>query len=432
MRTADAAAVAERGEDSLVHEAGTAIGFAAKSMLASCYGSKVAVIVGPGLNGADGRVAARWLKGRGARVDLVEVSSQPAELRGYDLVIDAAFGLGCSRPYDAPTVTKGTKVLAVDLPSGVDADTGVILGAPLKADVTMAIGALKYAHITGAASHLTGELRVASLGIVSAFDDGLVEDGDLDSLVHMRQDDHKWKHAVSALCGSTLMPGAAELVVRAAIAAGASMVRLTSRGDVATQVRIPPEAVHTQDETVDARCRAVVAGPGLGGGAGEWLRARLAATTVPVVLDADGLDLSLVPTDFTTENRWILTPHEGEFVRVTGVALEQNRVAACRALAHHTGCVVLLKGPTTLIASPSGTLRVVTSGTPALATAGSGDVLSGLIAGAIARGHDALTAGALSAHLHGRIGGRLGVYSPASSIIDGVSGFLGEIVAKPQ
>jgi NAD(P)H-hydrate epimerase len=423
MRHADALAVKARGSDALVAAAGTAVALEAQSMLGSCYGSRVAVVVGPGLNGDDGRVAATWLRSRGAKVDVIDTTDQPPELRGYTLVIDAAFGLGCSRPYRAPGVAGETLVLAVDLPSGVDSDSGALLGQPLTADVTMALGALKPAHVTGPAAALCGQLRFAGLGIVKEFDDGLMEDDDLAALVQRETSDHKWTHAIQVLAGSTLMPGAADLVVRGALAAGASMIRLTSRGDVAELIDLPAEVVRSDDPVVEARSRCVVAGPGLGADAVEWLRERLGDVSVPVVLDADGLDRSLIPKGARAP-RWVLTPHEGEFVRLTGEALPENRLEAVRDLARATGCVVLLKGATTLIADRDGRVRVVRSGTPTLATAGSGDVLSGVIGATIARGHDPLDAAALGAHLHGRAGAALGVYDSASDIPTAISDII--------
>ncbi len=238
MREADALAVAKaRGTDALVAAAGTAVALEAQSILGSCYGARISVLAGPGLNGADGHVAAAWLRTRGAKVDVVETQTQPKELRGYALVIDAAFGLGCSRPYEPPHVPDGTSVLAVDLPSGVDSDTGVLLGSPMRADVTLALGALKPAHVTGPAAAICGQLRFAGLSIVTHFDDGLMEDGDLEGLIQRETSDHKWTHAIQVFAGSTLMPGAADLVVRGALAAGASMIRLASRGDVAESDR---------------------------------------------------------------------------------------------------------------------------------------------------------------------------------------------------
>ena len=416
MREADALAVQARGSDALVEAAGTAVALEAQSILGSCYGARVAVLVGPGLNGADGRVAAAWLRSRGAKVDVIETTHQPKELRGFNLVIDAAFGLGCSRPYGAPIVSGDSLVLAVDLPSGVDADSGELLGHPMPADVTVALGAMKRAHVDGPAAALCGQLRFAGLGIVQHFDDGLVEDRDLDALIQRDTSDHKWTHAIQVLAGSSLMPGAADLVVRGALAAGASMIRLTSRGDVAELIDLPAEVVRSDDPVVEKRSRCVVAGPGLGTDSIDWLRERLADVSVPVVLDADGLDRSLIRNDPESERRWVLTPHEGEFVRLTGEPLPANRLEAVRSLASATSCVVLLKGATTLIADRDGRVRVVRSGTPTLATAGSGDVLSGVIGATIARGHDPLDAAALGAHLHGRAGAALPVYASASDI----------------
>ena len=411
MRDADARAVAARGVDALVAAAGAAAGRAARRLMGGCYGRRVAVVAGPGLNGSDGRVAAAWLAGRGARVDVIAVADQPPALDGYDLVVDAAFGLGCSRPYSAPRVPAGTLVLAVDLPSGVDADTGEVLGAPARADATIAMGALKPAHLAGPAAELVGELWCEGLGIVESARDGLVEDADLSALVALSRDDHKWTHALQVFAGSDLMPGAAALVARGALAGGASMVRLATRGDAVALAGLPDEVVRSDSSETDPRCRAVVAGPGLGTDAGPWLAERLDAGR-PSVLDADALRAELVAPGAP----WVLTPHDGEFARLAGGPPVANRIDAARSLAARLGVTVLLKGPTTVVAEPAGALRVVRSGTPALATAGSGDVLTGLIGATIARGHGVMEAAALAAHLHGRAGAALGAYATAGSL----------------
>lgn len=423
MRAADAAAIALVGSPALVRRAGVAVAQECRTLLGSLYGRRVVVVVGPGLNGADGRVAAGWLARRGARVEVVPVADQPAVLSGYDLVVDAAFGLGCSRPYHAPVAD--APVVAVDLPSGVDADTGDLWGAPARATLTVALGALKPAHVTGPAAGLAGRVVVHRLGIVPSSRDGVVEDADLAGYVSRADDDHKWRHAVVALVGSPLMPGAARLVAEGALAGGASMVRVASRADV-TGLDLPAEVVRVATGSIDPRARAVVAGPGLGEGAAAWLAPILARTPSPVVLDADGLDPTLVAARRPDGPTWVLTPHEGEFARLTGRPVPPDRLGAARALAVATGCVVLLKGPVTIVAAPDGTTRVVTSGTPALATAGTGDVLAGLIAGALARGHDPLEAAALSAHLHGRAGARLGPYAGASAL----PRLVGEVLAR--
>ncbi len=423
MRRADARAVARRGQDALVRDAGLAVALAARERLGIVYGRRVAALVGPGLNGADGRVAAAQLRARGARVDVVEVANQPAALRGYDLVIDAAFGLGCSRPYRAPHVPPTTIVVAADLPSGVDADTGDVLGAPLRADVTVALGALKPAHVTGHAAAYAGELRLARLGIDVESPIGVVSDEDLGAFVRWSHDDHKWVHALDVIAGSSTMPGAADLVTRGALAAGASMIRLTSREPL-TGVALASEVVRSAGR-VDRRSRAVVAGPGLGPGAEAWLRELLAEVRVPVVLDADALRPEVVALPHPP-GEWILTPHDGEYASLRGAAAGADRLAAARALAVSTDCVVVLKGPTTVVAAPDGRLRVVRAGTSALATAGTGDVLTGIIGASIARGHDPLEAAALGAFVHGRAGSRLARYARAGDLPAAVAAVLSE------
>ncbi|HUY43865.1 MAG TPA: NAD(P)H-hydrate dehydratase [Acidimicrobiales bacterium] len=430
MRTADARAMANLGVDTLVNAAGTAVAHEAQLLLGGCYGRRVAVVAGPGLNGADGRVAAEWLRRRGARVELFSTSNQPGQLHGYDLYIDAAFGLGCSRPYVAPEVDDTTPILAVDLPSGVDADTGELFGSPARATVTLALGAFKPAHFTGESVGYVGRRRFAGLGIVGESRDALVEDIDLRTFVRFESSDHKWRHAMAILAGSAAMTGAATLACEGALAGGASMVRLTCRGDEGSLLSVPGLAVEiVRDPTShpDERVKVIVAGPGLGHEAGTWLDERLHGVNVPVVLDADGLDAELI-AKHRGSVPWVLTPHEGEFERITGKKLGSNRMLAVRELASRTNCVVLLKGPVTLVANPSGEVRVVTSGTSSLASAGTGDVLSGLIGAAVARGHEPFAAAALSAHLHGRAGAQLARYGRASSL----PGVLGELLRTTE
>ena len=425
MRECDRRAVERYGVDALVRAAGVSVAAEAKLMLGSLYGRRVAVLVGPGLNGADGRVAAEVLRARGCRVDVITVAQQPRQLPHYDLVIDAAFGLGCRRDYDAPRVSAGTRVLAVDLPSGVDADSGRVLGRPLAADVTLALGALKFAHVDGAAAALTGELRFADLGIVTPSDNALMTDDDLGHFVRGDASDHKWSHALSVLAGSPLMPGAAILVCRGALSAGASMIRLASLGKVAktaTTIFSVPEVVRESGPRIDPRSRCVVAGPGLGTESSSWLEERLSANNAPTVLDADALAPAVVA--LTHRAPRVLTPHVKEFERLTGRAPTLERIGAVRALAAESSSVVLLKGPVTVISSPEGHVRVINVGTNALASAGTGDVLAGMIGAAIARGHEALDAAALSAHLHAKAGTTLRTYQGASALPAAVTSVL--------
>ena len=253
--------------------------------------------------------------------------------------------------------------MAVDLPSGVDTDTGALLGEPMTANATIALGALKPAHLTGPSADIVGELYFDGLGIVQSFEDGLIRDSDLFSFVRLSPQDHKWKHAVQTLVGSTLMPGAAELVLRGALAGGASMIRLASRGDVATQVQLPPEVVHATDPTVDTRCKAVIAGPGLGVGAPEWLRGRLKDVACPVVLDADGLDRQLIDDLAPRDGTWVLTPHAGEFAASLVGEVGPDRLSDVRRASSSDGLCRAVEGPDHGGASPKGHVRVVTSGT---------------------------------------------------------------------
>ena len=442
MRAADAMAVSRAGADALVARAGYAVGAAARDMLGRLYGQKIAVVAGPGLNGADGRIAATWLHARGALVSVLDASEAPVLLSGYDLVIDAAYGLGCSRPYFAPNVDDHTLVLAVDLPSGVDADSGALLGRPLVADVTLALGAVKPAHLVGPSVEFVGTLRFAGLGIVEGARSGIVEVADLAHFVRQHRDDHKWRHAVLIVAGSATMPGAAELATCGALAAGASMVRVCVPGVKSNRLNnLPSEAVRLESTvaalseivvSVSTRLHAMVIGPGIGRNLDvrQQVRSFVERARVPLVLDADGLhavDVKWLADRQFPDSPIVLTPHDGEFTALTGAEPGEDRIEAARSLARDSHCIVLLKGPTTIVAAPNGDLRVVTAGTPALATAGTGDVLAGMIAGALARGHQPLAAAALAAQLHGVAGVHLPTYGTAHQLGDAVRLTLSEL-----
>ena len=443
MRDADERATALEGTAALVARAGYAVGATARDMLGSLYGRRIAVVVGPGLNGEDGRVAAQWLTQRGARVTVLRHDNAPARLSGNDLVIDAAFGLGCSRPYVAPDVDDATLVLAVDLPSGVDADTGEILGRPMVADVTLALGAVKPAHLIGPAKEFVGELRCASLGMVDDAASGIVEPSDLAHFVRQHRDDHKWRHAVLVVAGSETMTGAAYLATSGALAGGASMVRVCVPGVKASRLVTLPTEVVRVDSTVEGlgeiiisvatRLHAIVLGPGIGREPAlrTQVRAFVDRTRIPLVLDADGLhavDIACLAGRQYPASPVILTPHDGEYTALVGHEPGEDRLEAARSLARDTHCVVLLKGPMTVVADPGGAVRVVTAGTPALATAGTGDVLAGMIAGTLARGHPPLAATALAAELHGLAGRRLTPYGTANQLGDAVGKLLDELL----
>jgi len=442
MNAVDAEAARTTPLDVLVGRAGNAVAGAALSLLGGAYGRRVAVVAGPGNNGADGRVAAAILAGRGARVTVVEAGADPAEAaRGFDsadLVIDAAFGTGFRGEYAFPDVPPGVPVLAVDIPSGVHGDTGEASGAPAPATATVTFVALKPGLLQGDGADLSGQVSVADIGLPTGSPTvTAVEDADVAALVPSRgRQGNKWSAAVLVVAGSPGMTGAAGMCARAAYRAGAGMVRLGVPGAAlsespateAVSVHLPAEGWSAEALEVASRCAAVVVGPGLGRDPATTADvARLVAgSPVPVVVDADGLyALGSVRDGAPVAGRsaLVLTPHDGEYRRLMDAAPGDDRIGAARALARSAGAVALLKGPTTAVAHPDGRVRLALAGTTALATAGTGDVLSGVVAALVSRGLDPLDAAALAAHVHGRAGAR--------GLGDGlVAGDLPELVAE--
>ncbi len=438
MRAADEAAMRHVSRDTLIERAGLAVAIAATRLLPRVYGASIAVLCGPGANGGDGRVAARHLASRGASVRVFDALALPAVIDGVDLVIDAAFGTGLSRVWDAPEVPGSVPVLAVDVPSGVDPDTGVAAGRSLRATRTVAMGSLKRGHVLADGATLSGDVEVAAIGIeVRDPLVGLVEDADLDLVAPLGRDEHKWRRALVVVAGSPGMLGAPALVCEGATAVQAGMLLLSSPDVPRRQdgpwpvevVRLAASATELAKVVGDAldRARALVVGPGLG--RSSRLEAAvheiLRATREPVVLDADALHLVDCELLLARQSRGgspvVLTPHDGEFAALFGSPPGTDRIAAAQRAAQQTGCTVLLKGPTTVVATPTNTpgapgTLVVTTGTPDLATPGSGDVLSGVIGGLLARGTSAHLAAALGAHVHGLGGASLGVRCRASAI----------------
>ena len=438
MRAADAAALAEVSHETLVRRAGTAVAHAALRALGGAYGRRVVVVAGKGSNGADGRVAAAALARRGARVHVVEAADAPAgsELPPCDLVIDGAYGTGFRGSYDAPRAPRGARVLAIDIPSGVDADTGEAPGDAVRADRTVTFAALKPGLLQGSGFDLSGVVEVADIGIgFRAPQAQLVEDADAAALLPPRpRSGNKWNYAVGVAAGSAGMEGAAVLCSRGAMAGGSGMVRLGSPGDPAApwptevvRAHLPAEGWAPAFMEATGKCRAIVLGPGLGTSAvaADEIRAVVAGASAPVVVDADALtalgDAGSARTLLDKRSApAILTPHDGEYARIAGAPPGEDRLDAARRLARATGAVVLLKGSLTAVASPDGsgsTPDVLLSGAggPALATAGSGDVLSGVIAAFCARGLEALEAAALAAHVHGRAA----ALGPAQGLVAG-------------
>jgi hydroxyethylthiazole kinase-like uncharacterized protein yjeF len=423
MRAADAAALGSVSHDTLVGRAGTAVGHAALRLLGGAYGRRVVVLAGKGSNGADGRIAASFLARRGARVLVVEAADVGAgdALPPCDLVIDGAYGTGFRGSYDAPRVPMHAVVLAIDIPSGVDADSGEAPGDAVQADRTVTFAALKPGLMQGDGAVCSGLVEVADIGIgfPTTPQALLIDDADVALVPARPRQVNKWTTAVGVAAGSPGMEGAAILCTRGAMAAGAGMIRLGSPGNPsapwpteAVRVQLPADGWAGAFLEATGKCKAVVIGPGLSTAeaAAVEIRAVIAAVPVPLVIDADALRAlgGVAAARALLEKRSapsILTPHDGEYARLDGAAPGADRLAAARALARATGAIVLLKGPLTAVASPGEAapdVLLAAAGGPALATAGSGDVLSGIIGAFLARGLPPLEAAALAAHVHGR------------------------------
>ncbi len=414
MRAVDAAS--PDPVEVLIARAGAAVASAALAMLGGTYGRTVHVIAGPGNNGADGRAAAAVLSGRGVRVRVHPAETCPAVLPPADLVIDAAFGTGFRGEWRAPEVS-GTPVLAVDIPSGLDGLTGLASGRVLRARRTVTFAAAKPGLLFGDGPRCTGEIEVADIGLdVGLARVHLVEAADVAAWVPARPiDAHKWESGVRVVAGSPGMTGAAWLVSGAAQRAGAGIVHLSSPG---VEAPAPIEVVGRRIAGFDwaeavladlHRFRSLVVGPGLGreDHTVPSVVRLVADAEVPTVVDGDGLfalawNEDGAPTMLRRRTvPTVITPHDGEYTLLTGVAPGADRIHAARRLAVDTGATVLLKGPTTVVSDPHGRVVVVTEGDQRLATAGSGDVLSGIIGALLAVGVEATQAAAAGAWIHG-------------------------------
>ncbi len=444
MGSADQAALAHTSHETLVHRAGTAAAHAALALMGGAYGCRVVVVAGKGSNGADGRVAAAALARRGARVAVLRANVAPSELPPCDLVVDAAYGTGFRGSYDAPRPPASAAVLAVDLPSGVDADSGDAPGGAVRADATVTFAALKPGLLQGEGPERSGRVQVADIGIGFPVPRALfVEDADAALLPPRARGGNKWDHAVAVAAGSAGMEGAAILCTRGAMAAGAGMIRLGPPGEPtaawpteAVRMHLPARGWARSFLEAAVKCKAVVIGPGLGTDpdTAEEIRAVVAGATVAVVIDADALtalgDAGAARTLLRGRSApTVLTPHDGEYARIAGRPPGGDRLDAARRLAEATGAVVLLKGPLTAVAAAAAAgpdVLLAGAGRPSLATAGSGDVLSGIIGAFLARGLPAHEAAALGAHLHGRAAG----LGPSEGLVAGdLPGLLARLLS---
>ena len=423
MRDIDATATRSTPANVFIERAGSAVAWAALRMLGGSYGRRVVVVAGPGNNGADGRVAARKLALKGVQVTVFAVADCPTVLPDCDLVIDAAYGTGFHGLWQAPDPGSAL-VLAVDIPSGVDGLTGAAGSGVMQADHTVTFVALKPGLLFEPGAALAGSVEVVDIGLsADHVRVHLVQQSDVAEWWEPRgADAHKWSTATQIIAGSPGMTGAAHLAASAAQRSGAGMVHLSVPGAVPNSgdheyVQRPLGGGDWAREALSSldRFQSLVIGPGLGRSQGNVaaIRTVVSKSLVPTVIDGDGLFALAWSSDGPAavlkarEAPTVLTPHDGEFALLAGAKVGPDRIMEARLLAFELGVVVLLKGPATVVADPDGRVLVVTAGDERLATAGTGDVLSGVIGALLAQGLSAFEAAAAGAWIHGRAG-RLG------------------------
>jgi ADP-dependent NAD(P)H-hydrate dehydratase / NAD(P)H-hydrate epimerase len=409
LYTAAEMRAAEQGHDveAMMERAGRAV--AAAVLRRYPEARRIAAVCGKGANGGDGRIALRVLAEQGR-----ETSEDPAVA---DVVIDALFGTGFHGAPRDESVREIERinaarapVVAVDLPSGVDASTGEVGGAVVDADVTVTMHGPKVGLVVAPGRFHAGEVEVADIGLEPATTEHRLVTREILGLVpRKRPGDTKYRAgAVLVVGGSPGMTGAVCLTAEAAFRADAGYVAVAipAASLPVVEARLL-EAVKAPLERVDElaqRATAVAIGPGLGRGddARALVRRLTAELTVPVVVDADAL-FELEPSDWPGPR--VLTPHSGELGRLLGrdsAWVDAHRLEAVRAAVERYRCIVLLKGADTIVGAPAEGPLVSDAGTPALATAGSGDVLTGVVAAFLAKGVDPRLAAAAAAFAHGR------------------------------
>jgi hydroxyethylthiazole kinase-like uncharacterized protein yjeF len=394
-------------------------------------GRRVCAVVGSGDNGGDALWAATFLRRRGAAADAVLLNPDRTHRKGLaalrkaggrvvesvspatDLVIDGVVGISGSGPL-RPAAAKvfadlnrpgfpAIPVVAVDIPSGIDAATGAIAGSAVHAALTVTFGGLKPVHALADC----GRVEMVDIGLNLPDTDVLGFEADDVAArwpVPGPHDDKYTQGVTGVMAGSSTYPGAAVLCTGAAVAATSGMVRYagSARGEVLAHW---PEIIASPTPVAAGRVQAWVVGPGLGtdetGAAALWFALE---TDLPVIVDADGLTILAAHPELVANRDapTVLTPHAGEFARLAGSPPGDDRVGATRKLADTFGATVLLKGNVTVIADPGGPVYLNPAGQSWAATAGSGDVLSGMIGALLASGLPAAEAAAAAAFVHAR------------------------------
>jgi len=394
------------------------------------------ILCGPGNNGGDGYVAARHLAARGVQVRIAaleepksgaaqwarsqwngEVERLSADTKGSPLMIDALFGTGLTRGLDndvslivSELAHEAVAAIACDVPSGVDSDSGDLLNALHRFDLTVTLGALKPAHRLDPAMHKCGRVVLADIGINAADDWHEIRPPELPALVTFA---NKYSRGlVHALAGK--MPGAIALAAKAAAKSGAGYVRVSTSRSIEG---LPSAIVQTDTAEVnDERIDCLLVGPGMGD-IPQLLTLAL-TSRAPKVLDADAIT-HLGEVERLRGQDAIVTPHEGEFRRLFG-EIEGSKAERAAEAASRCGAVVVLKGPDTIVASPEGKVGFAPPAPAWLATAGTGDVLAGMIAALRARGLPPFEAACAGVWLHGRAAEIAGPAMIADDLADAI------------
>ncbi|MDC0765773.1 NAD(P)H-hydrate dehydratase [Streptomyces sp. HD] len=439
VRAAERELMARLPDGALMQRAAAGLAAACADLLGRVYGSRVVLLIGSGDNGGDALYAGARLARRGAGVTAVLLTPERAHPGGLaalhraagrsvgveaaedlieraDLVVDGIVGIGGKgglRPEAAPLAAAadraGAAVVAVDLPSGVDADTGEVRGTAVRADLTVTFGTHKPGLLIDPAREYAGVVRLVDIGLEPPSDATELEalqHADVARLLPLpaAETDKYRRGVVGIAAGSARYPGAAVLAVAGALRGGAGAVRYVGPAADAVIARFPETLVSDRGPKKAGRVQAWVVGPGAGDDAATV--AEVLATDVPVLIDADGLRLADAEAVRGRTAPTLMTPHAGEAAALLGVSREEvegARLASVRELAARYAATVLLKGSTTLVADAGGAgpVRVNPTGTSWLATAGSGDVLSGLAGSLLAAGLRAVDAASVAAYLHG-------------------------------
>ncbi|SDI97719.1 yjeF C-terminal region, hydroxyethylthiazole kinase-related/yjeF N-terminal region [Frankineae bacterium MT45] len=439
IRGAEEQLMAQLPDGALMARASTALATVCARQLRAraggLYGSSAVLLVGSGNNGADALYAGAILARRGVCVSAAlldqprtheaalaafraaggRVAAEPAAiLARADLVLDGILGIGgrgALRPEAAELVAAigDGVVVAVDIPSGVDADSGVVEGACVTADVTVTFGGLKAGLISGAGAARSGQVQLVDIGLdLPEPQLRVLEAADVAALLRQptETDDKYTRGVVGVIAGSAQYSGAGLLATGSARHGGAGMVRYLGTAPEQIRAHYPDVVVHEATEPGQVRVQAWVIGPGIGTDAdARSLLAQTLATDVPVLVDADGITLLAQEKQLLAGRRaaTLLTPHDREFERLAG-RVSGDRIASARRAARELDVTLLLKGDATVIASPDGTAFVNPTGTPWLGSAGTGDVLSGLVGALLATGLPTQLAAAVGAYLHGVAG----------------------------